>query len=85
MVSKSVPVKLKGGLEPRPVAMLVQLASQHDSTIHIEVDGKKVNAKSIMGMMSLGLDNGESLTVTADGTDEQAAVDDIESFLSGKN
>ncbi len=85
MITKSVPVKLKGGLEARPVAMLVQVASQHESTIHIEADGKKVNAKSIMGMMSLGLDSGESLTVTAEGTDEQAAVNDIEKFLSGNN
>ena len=85
VIPKSVPVRLKGGLEARPVAMLVQVASQHESTIHIEADGKKVNAKSIMGMMSLGLDSGESLTVTAEGKDEQAAVDDIEKFLSGNN
>jgi catabolite repression HPr-like protein len=65
--------------------MLVQVASQHESTIHIEADGKKVNAKSIMGMMSLGLDSGEALTVTAEGADEQASVDDIEKFLSGNN
>ena len=85
MMSKSVTVKLKGGLEARPVAMLVQVASQHESTIHIEADGKKVNAKSIMGMMRLGLDSGEALTVTAEGADEQASVDDIEKFLSGNN
>ena len=85
MISKSVTVKLKGGLEARPVAMLVQVASQHESTIHIEADGKKVNAKSIMGMMSLGLDNGETLTVVADGSDESAAVAHIERFLSGQD
>ena len=85
MIKKSVAVMLKGGLEARPVAMLVQVASQHESTIHIEVDGKKVNAKSIMGMMSLGLDSGESLVVTAEGNDEQAAVDDIAKFLGGNN
>ena len=46
---------------------------------------KKVNAKSIMGMMSLGLDNGETLTVVADGSDESAAVAHIERFLSGQD
>ena len=81
MVSKSVPVKLKGGLEPRPVAMLVQLASQHDSTIHIEVDGKKVNAKSIMGMMSLGLKAGEKVKLVADGDDEFAAIESLEKYF----
>ena len=51
----------------------------------MEVDDKKVNAKSIMGMMSLGLDNGETLTVVADGSDESAAVAHIERFLSGQD
>lgn len=84
MTQKSMEIKLQNGLEARPVAVLVQIASKYDSTIYIEVEGKKVNAKSIMGMMSLGLDSGETVTVTADGKDEQAAVEDIEKFLSGK-
>ena len=46
-------------------------------------DTKRINAKSIMGMMSLTLDNGESLKVIADGKDEAAAVQDIEKYLSG--
>lgn len=84
MTSKSVQIKLENGLEARPVALLVQEASKYDSTIYIQSGEKKVNAKSIMGMMSLGLDNGDQLTVTADGTDEQTAVDNIEKFLSGQ-
>ena len=59
------------------------MASKYDSTIYIEVEGKKINAKSIMGMMSLGLNSGEQVVVTADGNDETAAVEDIERFLSG--
>ena len=59
MKMKAVKIQLSGGLEARPVAMLVQVASQHDSTVYLESEGKKVNAKSIMGMMSLGLDSGE--------------------------
>jgi len=83
MTLKSIEIKLQNGLEARPVAVLVQVASQYDSTIYIESAGKKVNAKSIMGMMSLGLNSGEIVVVTADGNDEKAAVENIEKFLSG--
>ena len=85
MVQKSMEVQLDNGLEARPVAVFVQVASQYENTIYVEVDDKKVNAKSIMGMMSLGLDNGETLTVVADGSDESAAVAHIERFLSGQD
>ena len=83
MTKKSVEIKLQNGLEARPVAMLVQVASKYDSSIYLESAGKKVNAKSIMGMMSLGLDSGETVTVTADGNDEVAAVNEIEQYLCG--
>ena len=81
MIEKVMEVQLPSGLEARPVAVLVQVASRHDCTVYIEAEGKKVNAKSIMGMMSLGLDSGEKVTVIADGTDEQQAVEDIEAYL----
>ena len=55
MIKKSIEIKLAHGLEARPVAELVQLASKYDSTVHIEAQSKKVNAKSIMGMMTLNL------------------------------
>ena len=84
MTKKDVQIKLENGLEARPVALLVQEASKYDSTIYIQSGDKKVNAKSIMGMMSLGLDNGEQLQVSAEGADEQLAVDNIEKFLSGQ-
>ena len=83
MTQKAIEIKLQNGLEARPVAVLVQVASKYDSTIYIEVEGKKINAKSIMGMMSLGLNSGEQVVVTADGNDETAAVEDIERFLRG--
>ena len=51
MKQKTVEVKLKQGLEARPAAMLVQVASKHASNIYLESEGRKVNAKSIMGMM----------------------------------
>ena len=84
MKEKSIKIQLSGGLDARPVAMLVQVASQHESSVYIETEGKRVNAKSIMGMMSLALGTGETVKVTAEGTDEEAAVQDIEDYLSGK-
>ena len=84
MIQKSIQIKLETGLEARPVAMLVQVASQFESTVYINADDRKVNAKSIMGMMSLGLDSGEQITVTAEGKDEEAAIEEIEKFLSSK-
>lgn len=83
MKNSTVEIKLQNGLEARPVAMLVQVASKFESRIYLEFTGKKVNAKSIMGMMSLGLDNGDQVMVTAEGTDEEAAVDAIEKYLIG--
>ncbi|MBE5842559.1 MAG: HPr family phosphocarrier protein [Butyrivibrio sp.] len=84
MITKSIEIKLPGGLEARPVAELVQLASRFDSTVHIEAQSKKVNAKSIMGMMTLSLNSGEAVTVIADGQDEADAVAGMESFLLGQ-
>lgn len=83
MFKKSVTINLENGLEARPIALLVQKASQHESSVYIESGDKRVNAKSIMGMMSLGLNSGEILTVVAEGRDEEVAVTDIEQFLSG--
>ncbi len=84
MKKRTVQIKLKNGLEASPVALLVQEASKYESTVYIQTGDKKVNAKSIMGVMSLGLDNGEELEVVTEGADEQAALDNIEKFLSGK-
>ena len=84
MTKKVVEIKLQNGLEARPVAMLVQVASRYDSSVYLETCGKKVNAKSIMGMMSLGLALGEEVTVIADGADESAAVENIEKYLTGE-
>lgn len=85
MTMRNIQINLENGLEASPVALLVQEASKYESKIYIQSGDKRVNAKSIMGMMSLGLDNGEALTVSAEGTDEQAAVEGIEMFLSGKS
>ena len=84
MMTKKIIIQIPTGLEARPVALLVQVASQYESSIYIECEDKKVNAKSIMGMMSLGLAAGEEVTVTVDGVDEDAAMENIEKYLSSK-
>ncbi|MCD8096908.1 MAG: HPr family phosphocarrier protein [Lachnospiraceae bacterium] len=85
MIKKPITVQLASGLEARPAAVLVQVASQYDSKIYVETGDKKVNAKSIMGMMTLGLSTGSSVTVTADGDDEETAIENIEKYLSSHN
>lgn len=84
MVSKEITINIPTGLEARPVALLVQVASQFESKILIETGDKSVNAKSIMGMMGLGLIAGESVQVIADGNDEETALAEIEKYLSSK-
>lgn len=84
MIQKDIQIKLSSGLEARPIAVLVQVASQYESTVYLQIDNKKVNAKSIMGMMSLGLNSGEQVTVLVDGADEQDALANIEKYLSGE-
>ena len=84
MLTKKVTINIENGLEARPVAQLVQVASQYDSKIYLECEDKKVNAKSIMGMMSLGLAAGEVVSVTAEGTDEEIAIESIEKYLNSQ-
>ena len=82
MIRNPITIGFSNGLEARPIAMLVQVASQYVSNIYLESEERKVNAKSIMGMMSLGLDTGESVTVSVDGADEEEAMKSIEEYLS---
>ena len=81
MREKEIEIGLETGLEASPVALLVQVASQFESDIYIESGNKRVNANSIMGIMSLGLDNGEKVKVTTNGDDENTAMEGIEKFL----
>ena len=85
MVKKSIVVKLDQKTDVMPIAMLVQVASQYESSIYVDADEKRVNAKSIMGMMTLGLVTGEEVTVTANGDDEQDALNQIEAYLTKKS
>ena len=85
MIRKPITIGISNGLEARPIAMLVQIASQYSSSIYLENEEKRVNAKSIMGMMSLGLDAGEKVTESIEGADEEEAMKGIEEYLSKKS
>ncbi len=82
MIERPMTVQVDSGLEVRPIAMLVQVAGRFSSEIHIISGNKRINAKSIMGMMALGIDNGEQIIVTANGQDEEEAMAAIEAYLA---
>ena len=82
MVQKRFTVSIPKFDEARPVAEIVQTASRYSSAVYFISGSKKINAKSIMGMMSLGLCNNEEIEVEASGDDEEAAVDAIIGYMT---
>ena len=82
MLNKKCTVNIPQFDEARPVAEIVQTASQFDSKIYIDCEEKHVNAKSIMGMMTLTLTNGTAVLISADGQDEDEALEKIKEFLT---
>lgn len=82
MTKRTVTIELASGLEARPIAMLVQLASSYESGFMFRATIKKSMPKCINGMMTLDLPVGEQVVVTADGADEEKAINDIEKYLS---
>jgi catabolite repression HPr-like protein len=80
MAEKQVEVKLKTGLQARPAALFVQEANRFSSDIFLEKDGKKVNAKSIMGLMSLAV-----ITLKAEGNDENEALEALANYIQKEN
>jgi catabolite repression HPr-like protein len=85
MVEKQVEVKLKTGLQARPAALFVQESNRFSSDIFLEKDGKKVNAKSIMGLMSLAVGSGVLVNIVADGDDEEKAIDALSNFVQNEH
>ncbi|WP_335871618.1 HPr family phosphocarrier protein [Bacillus sp. 2205SS5-2] len=81
MVEKKIEVKLKTGLQARPAALFVQEANRFSSEVFLEKDGKKVNAKSIMGLMSLAISSGATVSLIADGNDENEAINALSEFV----
>jgi phosphocarrier protein len=81
MAEKQFKVVADTGIHARPATLLVQTASRFDSEIHLEYKGKKVNLKSIMGVMSLGVGQGADITISADGNDANDALNSLEETL----
>ncbi|MBB5180986.1 catabolite repression HPr-like protein [Planomicrobium koreense] len=81
MVEKQVEVQLKSGLQARQAALFVQEANRYNADVYLEKDEKKVNAKSIMGIMSLAISKGTNVTISADGSDEEKAVSALSSLI----
>jgi phosphocarrier protein HPr len=81
MVQKQFKVIAETGIHARPATMLVQAASKFDSEIHLEYKEKKVNLKSIMGVMSLGIGQGAEIAIIAEGSDEQDALNTLDETL----
>ena len=81
-MQKQVTIQMSNSMEATPIAHLVQWANQFGSSIYFEMDEKKVNAKSIMGMMSLVLASGQTVVIDASGDDEEKAVAELSDFLT---
>jgi len=82
MINRSVKVTIESGLQARTAAKFVQEANRYTSDIFLEKDGNRVNAKSIMGLMSLSIVSGETITLMAEGADAEMALDHLETFVS---
>ena len=81
-MQKEVTIQMSNSMEATPIAHLVQLANRFSSSIYFEMDEKKLNAKSIMGMMSLVLSSGSRVVIDAAGDDEEKAVAELSDFLT---
>lgn len=77
MYTRDVMVQNKAGLHARPATFFIQKANEFKSTVWIEKEERRVNAKSLLGVLSLGIVGGTDIKIIADGTDEKAAVDEL--------
>ncbi|MDY0405251.1 phosphocarrier protein HPr [Virgibacillus sp. 179-BFC.A HS] len=81
MTEKTFTITADTGVHARPATLLVNKAGQYESEVEISYNGKKVNLKSIMGVMSLGIPKGAQITISAEGTDEEEAIKGIEEVI----
>ena len=82
MKEKTVTIGLTDGLDAGVIAVLVQRACKFSSSVYLQAEGKKVNAKSIMGMMNMGVNKGKEITIVVDGEDEDTAISELEEYLT---
>lgn len=82
MVSKEIVVQNQVGLHARPATFFIQKANEFNSSIWISKDERKVNAKSLLGVLSLGITRGTAVIITADGADEEAAIEGLANLVA---
>ena len=82
MVTKEVVINNQVGLHARPATFFIQKANEFKSSIWIEKDERRVNAKSLLGVLSLGIVKGSTITLVADGADEQEAIDTLTALIN---
>ncbi|REB04742.1 HPr family phosphocarrier protein [Sporosarcina sp. BI001-red] len=83
MIEKTAEVKIKPGLQARQAALFVQEANRYTSDVYVKRDERQVNAKSIMGVMSLAIAQGSTVTLIASGGDEEQAAEALSAFVQG--
>ncbi|MCP3031367.1 HPr family phosphocarrier protein [Halobacillus sp. A1] len=81
MKEQTITIDLDTGLQARPAAQFVQLANRFSSDVFIEKGSKRINAKSIMGLMSLAVGQGEEIKLIADGSDEDKVINELSDFV----
>ena len=81
MAELKVKVTSDSGIHARPATVLVQSASKFESNVELHYNGKSVNLKSIMGVMALGIPQGADIAITAEGSDEAAAITALQETL----
>lgn len=82
MFSKEVEVQNQVGLHARPATFFIQKANEFKSSIWVEKDERKVNAKSLLGVLSLGITKGTVINIIADGVDEEEAVNTLSNLIA---
>ena len=83
MVTQEVTINNEAGLHARPATFFIQKANEFKSGIWVEKDERRVNAKSLLGVLSLGITKGTTITLLADGSDEKEAVAALSELVSG--
>ena len=81
MISRSVTIKNSVGLHARPATFFIQKANSYKSSIWVEKEDRRVNAKSLLGVLSLGITKDMTITLIADGADEVEALNGIEDLV----
>ena len=81
MLSKTIVVQNQVGLHARPATFFIQKSNEFKSSIWVEKDDRRVNAKSLLGVLSLGITKGMEITINTDGTDEKEAIEALEKLI----